>query len=187
MKPGDLLKALDEFMEPDRFFHFLADHKLGAWNSLDVNYEPPQVHRMWVQHGDYRVNLHRIFPCEKALYHPHPWPSAIHVLDGEYEMGVGTNRVEAARVVLAAGSRYEMLDILGWHYVRPLKEPSLSLMLTWAPHKPQWYDHENFGKDRRFQELTNAQQEQLLEDFKLGSNLSLTMPRAPLGGQLLGS
>ena len=99
MRPGELLEALDDFMITQNFYKFLADHKPGSWKTLDVNYEPPQVHRMWVQHGDYRVNLHRIFPCKMPIYHPHPWPSVILVLDGEYEMGVGTEDVEAARVV----------------------------------------------------------------------------------------
>jgi len=58
-----------------------------------------------------------------------------------------------------------MLDPKGWHHVKPLKEPSLSLMLTRAPHKEQIYDHDKFGKDRDFKSLSKKVQAQLLKDF----------------------
>ncbi len=63
----------------------------SAWNSVLVDYHPPTVERLWTAWQGYRVYLHRIHPCEheQALFHPHPWPSAMRVLDGEYEMAVG--------------------------------------------------------------------------------------------------
>ncbi len=36
----------------------------SAWNSLNIDYEKPNVHRLWRQIGEYRLNLQRIFPCE---------------------------------------------------------------------------------------------------------------------------
>lgn len=129
------------------------------WSSLDVNYEPPRVERLWMDLDGHRVYLHRIHPCEKALYHPHPWPSAIKIVSGSYEMGVGYGvgdavPPEAARVRLAAGSSYVMVEPDGWHYVRPLgPDPSLSLMVTgerwqrWSP-KPNFKLHELSPEDR---------------------------------------
>ena len=63
----------------------------SIWNTLDVNYHHPRVERLWTQVGTSRLMLHVIHTCEtdEALYHPHPWPSAMHVLSGSYEMGLG--------------------------------------------------------------------------------------------------
>jgi hypothetical protein len=108
------------------------------WSSLDVNYEPPHVERLWLQYDEeYRIYLHRIHPCKKALYHPHPWPSAIHILLGTYEMrvGYGAGNQEpptATTLVLREGSEYEMIDPAGWHDVRPLA-PVYSIMVTGKP------------------------------------------------------
>jgi hypothetical protein len=112
----------------------------GAWNSLYVDYHPPLVERLWLPWGGYRVNLHRIHPCarDEALFHPHPWPSAMRVLSGEYEMAVGYGTGETAppiaALMIASGDfRYEMTDPDAWHYVRPLREPTMSLMVTGKP------------------------------------------------------
>lgn len=137
-------------MEAGEISRLLADRT--AWRTLLVDYHPPIVERLYrdaVFEGEpVRVFLHRIHPCEReqALFHPHPWPSAMRVLSGSYEMalGYGAGMDEppmAARVVLTAGSSYEMNDPQSWHAVRPLGEPSLSLMVTGAPweresHKP---------------------------------------------------
>ncbi len=112
-----------------------SDH---LWESLDVNYEPPRVERLWRKFGDFRIYLHRIHPCEKALFHPHPWPSAVEVLSGAYEMGIGYGAgpeapPTAATAILRKGSSYEMIDPNGWHYVRPFGDPSLSIMVTGKP------------------------------------------------------
>lgn len=114
------------------------------WKSIYVDYHKPYVKRLWKQHGDYRIYLHQIFSCEKieSLLHPHPWPSAMKVIEGKYEMGVGyshmqTCEVIASTLILPEGSYYEMCDINSWHYVRPLNESSFSLMVTGIPWKRQ--------------------------------------------------
>src|SRR5262249_19829040 len=83
---------------------------------------------------------HRIHPCERgqALFHPHPWPSAMRVLEGEYEMAVGygpgMEEPPIAALMVAQGDfRYEMTHPDGWHYVRPLRRPSMSVMVTGKP------------------------------------------------------
>lgn len=126
---------------------------IDGWHTLDVDYEPPRVERLWrdmVTPG-YRLYLHRIHPCEKALFHPHPWPSAVKILHGSYEMRVGYGKgidepPTAATIVLTKGSYYEMGDPDGWHNVRPLgNHPSYSIMITgpkwdrWSPKPKQ--DH----------------------------------------------
>jgi hypothetical protein len=119
----------------------------SVWQSLLVDYHPPTVERLWTPWRDYRVFLHRIYPCERgqALFHPHPWPSAMRVLDGEYEMavgfGAGIETPPVAALMIARGDyRYEMTHPDGWHYVRPMGGPTLSLMVTgkpWAREAPR--------------------------------------------------
>lgn len=138
MQPGEMLTAL--FEVESALPMLLLDE--DRWQSLDVNYEHPRVERLWTQVGTWRVNLHRIHPCARALFHPHPWPSAVLVVSGKYEMGVGYGAggeppPEAVRLILTAGARYEMVDPDGWHSVRPLHESSLSLMVTGEPWRRQ--------------------------------------------------
>lgn len=110
-----------------------------GWNSKYIDYEPPTVERLWRDvGGGYRLFLHRIYPCEEPYFHPHPWPSAIRILSGQYEMGVGFGSGVvsprcAARMILSTGDSYEMIDPDGWHWVRPLERPTLSLMVTGKP------------------------------------------------------
>jgi hypothetical protein len=112
----------------------------AGWHSLLINYHPPVVRRLWRDHGPCRVYLHDIFACtaEEALFHPHPWPSAMRVVEGTYEMVVGYGAGDvappaAATLVLGPGTCYEMIEPDGWHSVRPLDTSTLSLMVTGAP------------------------------------------------------
>ncbi|HSX22909.1 MAG TPA: hypothetical protein VLE97_09070 [Gaiellaceae bacterium] len=117
----------------------LADE--SGWNSLDIDYHPPRVERLWRSWGDgYRVSLHRIHPCEPqdALFHPHPWASAMRVCDGVYEMAIGYGPGSAAppiaaRLVATGDLRYEMTDVDAWHYVRPIGGPAMTVMVTSRP------------------------------------------------------
>ena len=83
--------------------------------------------------------LHKISPCGpgEALLHPHPWPSAMVVMRGQYEHGVGFgDGVEspplACRTTIGPGACYEMTEENAWHFVRPLIE-TYTIMITGAP------------------------------------------------------
>ena len=175
MKPGEMLEGLHqvEAVLPE----LLANQQLDSWESLDIDYEPPRVERLWRQHGDFRIYLHRIHPCAQALYHPHPWPSAIRILSGEYEMGLGFSEEllpqnlmaadrEVARATLVAGASYEMVHPFGWHAVKPLKRPSLSLMVTAKPWDPPVFKHDDFGKNVQHHPLTPEGKSQLFQDCR---------------------
>lgn len=117
---------------------FLQDE--SGWHSLFVDYHKPYVERLWRPWQEGRIYLHRILPCtmEESLFHPHPWPSAMRVLEGSYEMtlGSGSGSVPppvAARLILSPGSEYEMGHIDGWHAVRPIRGVTMSLMVTGEP------------------------------------------------------
>lgn len=134
---GTMLRALRQ-IETDVLPQLLEDP--SVWQTLDIDYEPPRVERLWTQLGGSRLYLHRIHACGpgEALYHPHPWPSAVRLVLGGYEMAIGygaegTSPPFAAMLMMHQGSSYEMLSPLGWHYVRPLTGTSLSVMLAGKP------------------------------------------------------
>lgn len=112
--------------------------KNSELHSMYIDYHPPFVKRIWLQYGEYRIYMHRIEPCSsspEALYHPHPWHSAIRIVRGHYEMGVGhsaSNELPPTdcKLLLGPGTLYEMTEPDGWHYVNPLDKPVYSLMVT---------------------------------------------------------
>lgn len=121
---------------------------VGGWSSKFINYSPPFVERLYrdfVLGGvTYRVYLHRIHPCERAFFHPHPWPSAVRVLGvpgSTYEMAVGFGPNDRhdppphAAVIRVAGASFEytMEHPDAWHYVRTSGEPSVSVMVSGPP------------------------------------------------------
>lgn len=132
----EMLKALHaiEKQLPD----LLQDTE--GWQSMFIDYEQPIVKRIWRQLGEYRVCLHKIHSCnkDKAFFHPHPWPSAMKILKGAYEMGLGystSNEIPPimTTLVLKKDSEYVMDDIRAWHYVRPVTEYAYSVMVTGLP------------------------------------------------------
>jgi len=116
---------------------------LSLWQTLDVDYYPPRVERLWLQYDDnHRLFIHKIHhtdaPC---LYHKHRWEAAFKILKGEYEMGITycENEISSeeayklkdiSRFIIAKGSYYEMRNTHTLHYVKPLGDYSISLMLT---------------------------------------------------------
>lgn len=124
--------------------------KNEKWNSVFVDYEKPFVERLWCQWGDYRVNLHKIHPCEdkESFFHPHPWPSAMKIIGGLYRMdvGYGEGLIEPSVIStcwLNAGSYYEMTDMNAWHSVRPIRFPVYSIMLTGKPWEREMPKHDH--------------------------------------------
>jgi hypothetical protein len=119
------------------------------WNTLLVNYYPPTVERCWIQLGNYRLLLHFIHECkpEEALFHTHRYPSAMHILTGKYEMGLGFGEgtvppEKMATILFENGGYYDMTHIDGWHYVRPIGGPCATVMLT-----GKMWDREETVKD----------------------------------------
>jgi hypothetical protein len=140
----------------------------GVWQSLHVDYHPPTVDRLWTRWGEYRLFLHRIHPCAagEALFHPHPWPSAMRVLEGEYEMAVGFGQgMEeppiAALMVSRGDFRYEMTHPDAWHYVRPIGAPTLSVMVTGKP-----WERESHRSSKPLLSLKTEQVAELLRLFR---------------------
>ncbi len=140
----------------------------STWHSLYVDYHPPIVERLWTSWQEYRVYLHRIHPCARAeaLFHPHPWPSAMRVLEGEYEMAVGfgpgmAEPPVAALMVSRGDFRYEMTHPDSWHYVRPLGAPTLSVMVTGKP-----WERDSHKSSKPLQPLHAERADELLRLFR---------------------
>lgn len=161
---GSLLPALEQ-VERELPTLLLVD---DDWNSLFVDDEFPHVERVWMPYGEGRIFLHRIHPCEEgqALYHPHPWPSAVRVLYGWYETAYGHGPgpepppMGWAKVV-GAGDRYEMVNPEAWHYVRPLGGPAVTLMVAGKPwSKPP------HRKGRNLRPLSDSAKQEMIEIFR---------------------
>ena len=114
------------------------------WKSVFVDYHPPFVQRIWtsiiLDDIQYRIYLHRILPCElkEALFHPHPWPSAMRILSGRYTMitGHGEGNISppiSMTLSLPVGTVYEMVNEDAWHAVCPEGDAAYSLMVTGTP------------------------------------------------------
>lgn len=130
---------LQYLLEAEKELPFLLKRP-SLWQSLFINYEKPFVERLWCPWKKYRLNLHKIHPClpGESFFHPHPWASAMKIVEGTYRMAVGYGEglIEppvATVCYLTPGSIYEMLDINAWHSVAPIDEPVYSIMLTDVP------------------------------------------------------
>lgn len=129
--------------------------------SMHIDYHKPYVNRIFFYDRDFRIFLHKIFPCadsKEALVHPHPWSSAIKIIAGNYEMGVGHSETNEApkfdcTLEIGPGTYYEMLEPDGWHYVKPNEHPSYSLMVI---HK-QNYRAKKEKEQYQFRKLTEEE------------------------------
>lgn len=138
------------------------------WRTLYINYHPPFVERVFRRWGDYRVYLHRIHPCDsdQALFHPHPWPSAMHIFSGVYEMAIGYGPGTqpppyAARLVASGDLKYEMTEPDAWHYVRPIGGVAMTLMITGPPWE-RWSP----GRTEQLSPLDDSARDEILSFFR---------------------
>lgn len=158
----DKLKQIEEKVLLDLL------NKPNEWKTLFIDYHPPLVERCWAQIGNYRLYLHFIHPCEPAdaLFHPHPWPSAMHVLTGKYEMslGYGPGLIEPPKMctilVENGGMYYDMTHIDGWHSVRPVGSVCATVMLT----GPKW-NREEIKSNEPLKAMTPERKMVMLQYF----------------------
>jgi hypothetical protein len=138
MLQGEMLKVLAGYVRN-------LGKELGnysQWKGLHISYEKPFVDRVYTDHSNgIRLSLHTIHPCERGepFLHPHPWPSAIFIVEGAYEMEIGYSPdlvfpEIVSTQILTAGSCYEMVNPNTWHSVRPIGSHSKSIMVN----GPKW-------------------------------------------------
>ena len=108
------------------------------WNGISIGFTPPKMMRLWTSYDGMKACLHKIYPIsddtEVPFLHPHPWPCAIKILKGAYKMEVGYSDTLSPpsismKLVVSAGSSYEMLYKDMWHSVCPITDPIYSIML----------------------------------------------------------
>jgi hypothetical protein len=147
-----------------------------AWYSMDIDYHPPRVERLFHNWGKHRIMLHRIEPCakEEALFHPHPWPSAMRVLKGTYWMRVGSAAgveppPEVFEVMVTVGPdtdfRYAMTHPDGWHVVIPVGGPVYSVMVI-GPYWDRPIPKVTRDAAWAIEPLPDARKIELLDEFR---------------------
>ncbi len=172
---------IDYLLDVERRLPMLLQ-SMDGWSTRFVTYEKPHVERLFRDDGPNRIYLHRIHKCTEAeaFLHVHPWPSAIRVLSGSYEMRLGLDvnlyedslsglhddyrgqsYLQAARLVLGKDSLYEMDNQDAMHSVRPLTDETLSLMVT----GPIWF--KSTPDQKQNADLSKEQAEALLNDFRI--------------------
>lgn len=116
----------------------------GKLRSMHITYAKPFVERLFYTRGEHRVFLHRIESCRRAdaLWHPHPWPSIVKVIDTEgglYTHSVGTRdgpfSIQSSVATPKNPIVYAMLEPRGFHSVCT-DLVSWSVMITgprWGP------------------------------------------------------
>lgn len=150
---------------------------LSKWQSLVINRRRPVTHRAFIiLDNGLRVCLHKFDPCAKedAFFHPHPWPSAMIILDGCYKMWVGASSNllttldrdsdSVVELLLEPGSRYSMTNPLGWHAVQPLTT-CYSIMVNdvpWTQEEVHLHAPTTKGKDL-----------DRMDEFQLRNHLSM--------------
>lgn len=149
----------------------------GNWESLDIDYHPPHVERVWTKVGENRLSLHLIHPCDKgeSLLHPHPWKSAMHVIkfhkfryptSGRYEHGIGYNNGEEdimlSKQVYKGDVYYEIDNPETLHYVRPIGGPCYSIMLN----GPVEWEQNNIPANKKLKPLSKKRKAYVLDIFK---------------------
>ena len=134
----------------------------NLWDSLVINRRKPHTYRVFQQIGDYRVCLHRFEPCEEAdaFPHPHPWPGAFLLLEGEYVHTVGgsadlhSDPEYYIREIVRPYSMYEIINPLTWHMVQPLKT-TYTVMINGAPWKTT-HDKTRTTKGKALESMSEA-------------------------------
>ena len=146
----------------------------NVWKTLDVDYYPPRVERLYTEYNGYRIFLHTIHKTDKnCLYHKHRWPAAFKQLKGSYEMGITYSESEIdsdeaydlptlAKFIMKEGSYYEMTQTDCLHYVKPISDVSHSIMIT----KDLYTDDRKESLDIKLNELDPFRKSEILEIYK---------------------
>lgn len=179
MKPNQNNNVnIDKLMDIEKNHLFILLHQPLLWSSLDVDYHPPRVERLFMNLEDgYRLYLHCIHGTkDDCLYHKHNWPAALKQVHGSYEMGITYSEEEIsssqahrlptiAKFIIHEGTYYEMTQTDALHYVRPITPFSLSIMLT----KEKYPEHiiRPEANTRELNPLSESRKLEILQLFKM--------------------
>lgn len=111
-----------------------------AWKSINVNHQAPSVKRIWRNWQGYRINLHKLTKVDgkEEYFHSHPWPIAIRLLTGSYQMCyefVQDEQVMTGVEIITPETPYCMENPNDKHSIKLLDNTIYSLMINgkaWA-------------------------------------------------------
>ncbi len=155
-RPFRMIDVLHELLPTvmKRITNAIEGSNLEDWDRLAITKRKPHAYRVSTMINDLRVCLHRFVPCrpEDCFTHPHPWPVAFLLLEGEYAHTIGyspdleTEPHMLYREILRPYSVYEIVDRQTWHSVQPTKR-TFTIMVNGE----EWYGHKHtrrtIGKD----------------------------------------
>lgn len=129
----------------------LADRTI--WKSYHIKHDDPEVWRLWLQLGEIRLYLHKIFACSDPFLHVHPGSSIVKCLKGGYmhttamhnglisdilnlqpeQLDDFSTKLTKQTTLIVPGSVYEMTDIRHFHSVKAANV-SWSVMIMGLPY-----------------------------------------------------
>lgn len=151
-----------------------------GWNGLYITYCKPIMYRLWRQHRENRIYIHRLLPCDTSEVYPHlhSWPCVVKIMSGVQEMAAGcinetNNYIHSTNHWLKPGDTYSMTNPDAWHCIRPVSLPSISLMVggpafnkeTLSKQHKDWFFTQKDSKDSH-RELNAMEVNHLLSEFK---------------------
>jgi len=167
-----MINKIKKLIKSEQFKVWLSNPQL--WESLNIDYHPPRVERVWMPFNDMRVSLHVIHPSGKydTQIHSYPWELASYVLPigGKYEQGIGyrgfdklglENKIVCTQE-LGGDMYYEILDPNALHYVRPYVLPVFMVTIT----GPKIWGNNGVILDKKLEPLSEERKKEILQTFK---------------------
>lgn len=131
-------------------------HHASLWKGVRVDSPPPQVYRAFIKPGDpnvlrhldvdyeisedWQLLLHKFtdeLGVEHEKPHSHPWPLAVHILRGTYDMHycrfTDDGVMDEEELVVSDGDYYEMNEPCDGHALLLRTPHSYSVCLRGAP------------------------------------------------------
>lgn len=142
---------------------------LSKWNSLIINRRKPYTYRAFIQIEGFRVCLHKFEACseEDAFPHPHPWPGAFLMLEGEYIQNIGyspdlqSDPVFMYKEVVRPYTIYQIDNKQTWHTVQPTKT-TYTVMLNGEP----WDEQHAKTRTTKGKDLDRMEEKDLVVHFQ---------------------
>lgn len=175
-----MIQLLKELERNETILRLLADSDYPNWGSLNIDYHPPHVERVWTDlDNGMRLSFHVIHPCEKeidALWHPHAWPAAFHVLsmsEGIYKQGFAMAKRHLIDDTIEELDYFTVMEVKEGefyysmdhrdlcHAVTPIDGIVYTVMLS---AKPKWPENA-IKPNKELKPLSAARKKEILDKF----------------------
>lgn len=161
-------------LELEQIKKIIVKSNYEDWDSLVINKRKPETHRLFRIEGDYRICLHKFYPCnsDEAFSHPHPWPATFHILHGGYNMELGfSSDLESEplfyeTIKFVKGSSYSMMSNRSWHKISPINNRATYTIMINGPEFTEQHKAVRRTKGKDLSRLTGREKADLLSIFK---------------------